>query len=112
MIAPTFEDTKSPEYRYVYATGVFGGVDPNGATMIFYLDRLEPETVSTPQPGTEKLKKIFRELQVEIHMSPTAFKSVAAWMNQHVQQYENIFGGIPIAPKKEEKRPPPGGLIT
>lgn len=112
MVAPTFEDTKSPDYRYVYATGVFGGIDPNGTTMIFYLDRLELETVSTPQPGAEKLKKILRELQVEIYMSPTTFKSVAEWMNHHIQQYEKIFGEIPMAPKKEEKRFPPGGLIT
>ena len=103
---------KSPDYRYVYATGVFGGVDPTGAKMIFYLDRFEPETVSTPQPGAVKLKKISRELQVEVNTSPTAFKSLTAWMNQHVQQYEKMYGAIPMAPKTEGKQAPPSGLIT
>jgi hypothetical protein len=31
--------------------------------MIFYLDRYEPQTVSTQQPGTQKLKKIIMGLQ-------------------------------------------------
>lgn len=111
MVAPTFEDSKSEQYRYVFATGVFGGIQPNDAQMVFYLDRLEPETVNTPIPGSQKLKKIVRELQVEVHMTPTQFKSLAAWMTQHIQQYEKTFGEIPMAPK-EGKRPLPSGIIT
>jgi hypothetical protein len=64
-----FEDSKSEQYRYVFATGVFGGVNSNDGQMIFYLDRFEPETVSTPRPGAQKLTKITRELQVEVHMT-------------------------------------------
>jgi hypothetical protein len=48
VVPPEFEDTKNPDYKYVYANGVFGGLDPNGGRMIFYLDRLEPETVKNP----------------------------------------------------------------
>lgn len=104
MVAPQFEDTKSEQYRYVFASGVFGGVNPNVAQMIFYLDRPEPETVSTPHPGTGQLKKIIRELQVEVCMTPTQFKSVADWMNTHVQEYEKTFGPIVTEPAKKEKK--------
>ncbi len=106
MVAPEFEDTKSEQYRYVFATGIFGGVQPNDAHIIFSLDRTEPQTVSTPQPGSQALKKIVRELQVEVHMTPTAFKFMADWMNRHIEQYEKMFGPIPTAPKKAKKTTP------
>jgi len=72
--------------------------------MIFYLERLEPETTSTPHPGATKLKKIIRELQVEVHMTPFQFKAVAEWMNAHVQEYEKRVGPIPVPPKKRGKK--------
>ena len=100
---PKFEDAKSPNFAYVYATGVFGGLNPNDATMVFFLDRLEPETLNQPIPGNQVVKKIIRESQVEVHMTPTAFKSLANWMNQHIQQYESIFGSIPLAPQEQKK---------
>jgi len=109
VIPPKFEDTKSPNYTYVYATGVFGSLDPNDGRMIFYLDRLEPETVNEPTPGAQKVKKVVRELQVEVHMSPTQFKIMALWMSRHVKQYEEIFGPIPMEPKK---KPPSSGMVT
>jgi hypothetical protein len=109
VVPPKFEDVKSPNYMYVYATGVFGGLDPNGGRMIFFLDRIEPETVNEPTPGAQKVKKVVRELQVEVHVSPTQFKSIALWMNRHVKQYEELFGPIPMEPKR---KPPPSGLIT
>lgn len=112
MIAPTFEDIKSEEYRHVYATGVFGGANPSDAHMIFWLDRSEPETVSTPQPGSVKLKKIVRELQVEIHMTPTTFKVVADWMNKHIEEYEKRFGAMAPPPKKAKKKTVPSGVYT
>jgi len=107
VVAPQFEDTKSEQYRYVFATGVFGGVNPVDAQIIFWLDRPEPETASTPQPGSLKLKKIVRELQVEVHMTPTAFKTLADWMNKHIEQYEKMFGPIAPSPKKAKKTAPP-----
>ena len=113
VVAPQFEDTKSVDHRYIFTTGVFGGLhQPSDAQIIFYLDRLEPQTASTPQPGSMSLKKILRELQVEIHMTPTMFKSMASWMNKNVEEYEKIFGEIPIEPKAQEERLPPKGMIT
>ena len=112
VVAPEFEDTKSPNFRYVYATGVFGAVDPNDGRMIFYLDRLEPETTNTPTPGSSKIKKINREYQVEIHMTPTQFKSIALWMAQHVKTYESTFGEIPLQPIASKPKATPSGIVT
>lgn len=109
VVSPAFEDTKSPDYRYVYATGVFGGLDPNDGRLIFYLDRIEPETVNEPHPGSSKLKKVVRELQVEIHVTPSQFKSIAIWMNRHIKNFEDMFGEIPMEPKRKG---PPSSLVT
>jgi hypothetical protein len=110
IVPPRFEDTKSPDYKYVYATGVFGGLDPNDGRLIFFLDRLEPETVNEPPlPGSQKVKKIVRELQVEIHVSPGQFKSIWKWMGDHIKRYEEMFGEIPLEPKLKG---PPKGMVT
>jgi len=105
IVPPEFEDTKNPEYKYVYATGVFGGLDPNGGRMIFYLDRFEPETIKDPIGG-QRLKKIIRELQVEVHVSPSQFKSIANWMNEHIKHFEQTYGEIPVEPKSKISPPP------
>jgi hypothetical protein len=105
VIRPEFEDTKSPDYKYVYATGVFGGLNPNGGQMLFYLDRFVPETIMEPLGGL-KVKKIVRELQVEIHVSPTQFKTMANWMNEHIKHFEQTFGEIPLEPKSKVPPPP------
>ena len=76
MNVPKFEDTKSPNFIYIYATGVFGGVAPQDGRLIFFLDRLEPETLNEPTPGVQTVKKIVRESQIEVHMSPATFKSM------------------------------------
>ena len=109
IIPPKFEDVKSPNFMSIYVTGVFGGLDPNGGRLNFFLDHLEAETTNEPTPGAQKVKKVVREYQVEVHMSPTQFKNVAMWMSKHIKQYEQIFGEIPMAPKQSS---PPSGMIT
>jgi hypothetical protein len=105
-----FEETKSQNFGYVYANGVFGGLDPTGGRMTFYLDRFEMKTPNEPTPGAKVVKKIIRERQVEVNMSPTIFKSAALWMSEHVKRYEEMFGTIPMQPK--EQKPPPDSMAT
>jgi len=81
------EISESPGYRPVYASGVFGGLDPHDGRIVFFLDRIKPKMKSDPK-GAMELEKIDRELQVEVHMSPPQFASVAKWMMEHVQQFE------------------------
>ena len=109
VIPPEFVDSKSPDYKYVFATGVFGGLSPNDAKMIFFLDRLEPTTTNEPRPGALKIKKVIRELQVEVHMTLQEFKNIAIWMNNNIKRYEDRFGEITVKLKGDTS---PTGLVT
>jgi len=82
-----FEITEHPTFRAAYVSGVFGGLDPNDGRIVFFLDRIKPSMRKEPR-GAMQLEKINRELQVEIHMSPPQFASVARWMMGHVQRFE------------------------
>lgn len=95
---PEFVVTEREGMPLLYATGVFGGLAPNDARMIFVADRLELEPADTP--GDQKVKRINQEVQAEIHMSPATFKSVALWMIGHVERFEKTFGKILTEPKK------------
>ncbi len=81
------EISESQDYRAVYASGVFGGLDPHDGRIVFFLDRIMPKIKSEPK-GAMELEKINRELQVEVHMSPSQFASVAKWMMEHVHLFE------------------------
>ena len=84
--APRFEITESPGFRPIYASGVFGGLDTNDGRMIFFLDRIRPKMGGKPSGGME-LEKINREMQVEVHMTPPQFMSVAKWMSEHSERF-------------------------
>ncbi len=71
-----FVITEHPSFRAAYVSGVFGGLDPNDGRIVFFLDRIKPGMRKEPR-GAMQLEKINRELQVEIHMSPPQFASVA-----------------------------------
>ena len=85
--SPKFEITERSDYNVVYASGVFGGLDPNDGRIIFFLDRIRPKMRKEPG-GAMDLEKINRELQVEIHLPPPQFASVARWMMAHVERFE------------------------
>jgi len=63
-----------------------------------YIDLMKTKPVRG-EPGKEELDKIVRERQVEVHMSPATWKSLARWMIAHVEQLEKVFGKIPEEPK-------------
>jgi hypothetical protein len=84
---PYIEVSESKDYKIAYAGGVFGGLDPNGGRMIFFLDRVKPKMRNKPR-GAMDIEKINRELQVEVHMSPPQFMSIAKWMMEHAQRFQ------------------------
>ena len=101
---PPFETTKAEYFRYVYASGAMGNVSPKGANIIFYLDRIEPESLPG-RPGAMRVSKINQELQVEVHMSPVEFKSFGLWVANQVRRYEERFGEITGPPADEDENP-------
>ena len=84
--SPRIVVTEGKGYSLVYASGVFGGLDPNDARMIFFLDRLKP-SIRPGGKGAMGLDRVERELQVEIHMSPHQFLAVAKWMTEHAENF-------------------------
>lgn len=98
---PEMKISKHDEYRVVAATGVFGGLIPAEGQIIFYTERLEPKSDSA---GKLSVGCIVREMQVEVHMSPTTFKSIAEWMSKHVKEFEEREKQQ-ITPAKMDERP-------
>jgi hypothetical protein len=96
-VIPEFEIKDSEVFKILYATGVFGGLAPNDGRMVLYIDLMKTKPIRG-QPGQEEIDKIVRERQVEIHMSPATWKSIARWMAGHVEQLEKVFGNIPEQP--------------
>jgi hypothetical protein len=95
--APKIVVTDGKGYGPVYASGVFGGIDPNDARMIFFLDRLKP-SIKPGGKGAMGLDRVERELQVEVHMSPHQFLAVAKWMAEHA---ENFGKRVKVKPRDD-----------
>lgn len=84
--APTYVLSRDPHFRSVYASGVYGGLDPLGGQMIFYVDQIEPAI--DEKTGTMKVEKIVRNQIVDIRMTPAEFLSLADWMTKHAENYK------------------------
>ncbi len=95
------EISESKDYKAVYASGVFGGLDPHDGRIVFFLDRIMPK-IKTASKGAMELEKINRELQVEVHMSPSQFASVAKWMMDHVHLFEKRIKSGKMPPEAAE----------
>ena len=105
---PKFTLSTSSDYKDFFSSGVLGGMSPADCRIIFFVDRLQPEMVPE-RAGRMRISNLKRELLAEVHMTPVQFKTMANWMNRHIQQYERRFGVI--SAKKDESEPP-SGLIS
>lgn len=76
---------RSPDYKTIYSSGVFGSVSPAEGRMIFYLDRPIPIMKDTPQ-GAMEVGEFERELQIEIRMSLPQWITIADWMQRHISE--------------------------
>lgn len=92
------EVTKSPDFRLVYANGVFGSLTALEGRITFYADRLIPEIT---EDGGMKTSYVERELQVEVKMSPQQFLSISRWMRSHIERMEKE--GVLAIKEKEVK---------
>ena len=93
--------TKSPDFRLVYANGVFGGLSLQEGRITFYADRLIPK-IAEDVPGGLRTGYVERELQVEVKMSPQQFLSISRWMQGHIKRLEKQ-GVLRIDKKKKVK---------
>ncbi|UCD73520.1 MAG: hypothetical protein JSW01_02430 [Candidatus Bathyarchaeota archaeon] len=100
----SFRVEEADYFRMIYVENVFGGLDPGGGRMIFYVDRRKPKTTDEPIGGLE-MEEIVHELQIELRMSPASFKSIAEWMTKHVEAAEKQFGPILLPQRKATSEP-------
>lgn len=84
---PKITITRSSDFKPMFTTGVFGGLNPVEGHMTFYVDRIIPGMVED-EPNRIRAESVERELQVEIHMSPSTFISLSNWMQSHIQRME------------------------
>ena len=97
----TFYYQKSPEYKTLYANGVFGGPTTRGEIKLdFFIesfgapktmtnsvtpDGLGPEIDRDPSPN-----RLIRELQIGVVMAPNQLKALVAFIQNHLRQLETI----------------------
>jgi hypothetical protein len=105
---PNFKLNYNEDYREFFATGAFGGMNPNKCSITFFDDK---PVLSIPDNGGIQLtmKEVNREVQASVNLTPVQFKQVAEWMIRNVQAYESRFGKIELRKEDENK---PIGFIS
>ena len=83
---PRIEISESPDFKIVYASGIFGTLNPSESTMIFYIDRPTP---MMKEGAIMKSSHLQRELQMELRMSHDTYVTVYNWMGRHIDRVKN-----------------------
>jgi len=93
------EITRSPEFRQIYAIGAIGGHSPYDFRIAFYND--SPKALIE---GGKKMTVMERKIEAEIILSPLAAKELAGWLNNHIKEYEGLFGEIKEVHRQPDKQ--------
>ena len=84
----TVEFKKAEDFKQAYAIGAVGGHSPYDFRIGFYND-------SQKGVGQQSDARVIeRTLETEVILSPMAAYELSRWLNQHIQEYENLFGPI------------------
>jgi len=79
---PRTEIIKSPDFKVIYASGLFGNLSNSEGQIIFFIDRPTPIMAEDNVMTSSHLQ---RELQMELHLSHDTFVSVYNWMGRHIE---------------------------
>jgi len=99
---PKIENSYHPEFKVIYASGVFGSMKADEGFMKFHLDIVKPRVKAGGRVGEMEVEKINRQYQVEIRMTSATFIRVSNWMARHVKELEKK--GIVKIEKKPTKK--------
>lgn len=95
MSPPEVETSEHPNYRTINVNGVFGGHRAMFFEIVVYSDELKAtKALSSAQVAPDK-STVKRTLECRLLIDPYQAKSIALWLNQHVAEYEKLFGRIP-----------------
>ncbi|MFA5296289.1 MAG: hypothetical protein WC382_12355 [Methanoregulaceae archaeon] len=85
--ATPIDTIKDPEFKTIMIDGLFGDLNPERGTITFFYDSSDIETIA--ETGEIRIKKIYRHLILDLRMSPEKWVSIARWMGQQADYYEN-----------------------
>ncbi|MCL7410474.1 MAG: DUF3467 domain-containing protein [Methanosarcinaceae archaeon] len=89
------------DFKQVYSIGAIGGHSPYDFRIGFYND--SPRAFGDLSDS----HVIERRVETEVILTPLAALELSRWLNQHIQDYENMFGPIskmqPVTEKPKDK---------
>ncbi|MGP8319673.1 MAG: DUF3467 domain-containing protein [Methanosarcinaceae archaeon] len=85
------------DFKQVYAIGAIGGHSPYDFRIGFYND--SPRAFG----DVDDSHIIERRVETEVILTPLAALELSRWLNQHIQDYENMFGPIGKVTQVSEK---------
>ncbi len=100
MSLPRFELKRAEDYKTLHASGAIVALNPNEATIIFFVEKPVPRV--NPD-GSMAIETVERELLVEVKLSPVGMKSLAMALLNNIQSFEKVFGEIKV-PAVTERR--------
>ncbi|MGP8321123.1 MAG: DUF3467 domain-containing protein [Methanosarcinaceae archaeon] len=86
------------DFKQVYAIGAIGGHSPYDFRIGFYND--SPRAFG----NSEDSHVIERRVETEVILTPLAALELSRWLNQHIKDYENMFGPISKVVQVSEKQ--------
>lgn len=106
-----FEVERSPCYRTIVVSGVFGGHRPGFFEAIVYTDELMADRALESQPPDSSKVAVKRTIQCRLLMNPFQAKALLMWLKEHVEAYERKFGEIKL-PEKPRRAEGPGYMAV
>lgn len=100
MSLPRFELRRAEDYRTLHASGAIVTLNPNEATIIFFVEKPVPKV--NPD-GSMVIETVERELLVELKLSPVGMKSLTLALLNNLQNFEKRFGEIKVPATAERK---------
>jgi len=100
LSAPEFSVERSPDYRTIQVSGVFGGHRPGLFEAIIYTDEMIADEALREPTGDPKRVKLKRTIQCRLVIDPIQAKAFAGWLQHHIENYEKEIHEIPTGPKK------------
>lgn len=85
------------DFKQVYSIGAIGGHSPYDFRIGFYND--SPRAFGE-QPDSRVIE---RRVETEVILTPLAALELSRWLNQHILDYENMFGPISKMQPASEK---------
>ncbi len=79
-----FEGSKDRDYQVFHIDGVYGGLDPEKGSLVFFVDIPK---VQVNNDGSMDSDTIERQFLFEVRMTPAIFIGMAKWMKENADYY-------------------------